>query len=214
MEALAVGGGGADEGPSHEAGPGAASEDDVVRDVGKDGLPIDHQIPVADRDPGSHRHLKAEDCFFLMEEHSLHQTNTLDALSWTGGKVGARGTALYSLPAPRELEPLPHIWRRVAVSPADFCNALKKQRLHGFVTSRELYTCDLLNAGAEVEDVHAIAFSAFHLRLRDESIRDRLVGWDDDFLVVAAEGLRTGGGPALVGAQPMPKALRQPHKCG
>ncbi|URD98328.1 hypothetical protein MUK42_36722 [Musa troglodytarum] len=44
-------------------------------------------------------------------------------------------------------------------------------------------------------------------------MRDPMVGWDDDFLVVAAEGLRTGGGPALVGAQPMPKALRQPHKC-
>ncbi|RRT45587.1 hypothetical protein B296_00047297 [Ensete ventricosum] len=98
VEALAVGGGGADEGPRHEAGARAASEDDVVRDAGEDGLPIDHQIPVADRDPGSHRHLKAESCFFLMEEALFAPDQHVRCAFMDGEeRWEARGTASYHL---------------------------------------------------------------------------------------------------------------------
>lgn len=57
MVALAVRGGGADEGTGDEANAGAVGEDDVIRDAGEDGLPVDHQVAIADRDPRAHRHL-------------------------------------------------------------------------------------------------------------------------------------------------------------
>lgn len=57
VEAFGVGCGCPDERPCDEAHTGSGSENDVVRDVSEDGLPMDHQVPVADRYPRRYRHL-------------------------------------------------------------------------------------------------------------------------------------------------------------
>ncbi|RRT72001.1 hypothetical protein B296_00020826 [Ensete ventricosum] len=124
MEALAIRGRRADEGPGYEAGPVAVGEDDVVRDAGEDGLPLDHQVPVADRDPRRHCHLllllwgrslKEErkqqqeiDEVKEMEREANRPPHTRPRRTLTRcGGEGSRGSALYTPPSPTELERQP-----------------------------------------------------------------------------------------------------------
>nr|XP_018679882.1 PREDICTED: uncharacterized protein LOC108952511 [Musa acuminata subsp. malaccensis] len=104
-------------------------------------------------------------------------------------------------------------------SPADFCSALpceSTRRNSGCTASSRHESCTRAICLTQAQRLKTFTPLLSLPSTSDSEMSQYVIDWwvgTTIFSWFAAEGLRTGGGPALVGAQPMPKALRQPHKC-